>query len=419
VGTLKYKSLRGMPDIQPKEAVLMRGVEETAYKVLSGYGFNEVRTPLLEETDVFVRSIGQDTDIVGKEMYSFTTASGSNISLRPEGTASIIRALIQHSWHNLAVPVKMFYSGPMFRAERPQKGRLRQFHQIGAEIIGSDSPIADAELILSLNAILKSLGLEGFNILVNTLGCKKDRDAYKKELKTFLSDKIDKLCDNCTRRADNNVMRVLDCKSEKCARVLKDAPSIIEYVCQECLQNYKDLKEILSATKIDFAEKKDIVRGLDYYTGTVFEVTHASLGSKDAVAAGGRYDNLTLEMGGPSLPAAGYAIGVDRLMLLLGELAPPAQTPDVLVTAVTPEFAHQAFVVAEKLRDQCIPCEMDYSGRSLKGQMRKAHKDGKKHIIMLGDQESKENKLLVKNMDSGEQVKVTFEEAVAIISRES
>ncbi|MFC1549085.1 histidine--tRNA ligase, partial [Candidatus Omnitrophota bacterium] len=265
-----------MPDTLPEDAAIIRWVEENAQEVFELFGFGEIRTPILEETAVFTRSIGEDTDIVEKEMYSFTDRGGKDISLRPEGTASIIRAYIERGWYNTADLVKLYYAGPMFRGERPQKGRLRQFNQIGAEIIGGSDPYIDAELIQNLNVLLKRLKVEGFTILLNSLGCTKDRSKYKKALSDYLGDKGSDLCDNCKRRAKTNVLRVLDCKSKGCKAVVKDAPNVLDYLCGDCEKYYESVKNILSDLGISFTEKKDLVRGLDYYTGTIFEVIHSS-----------------------------------------------------------------------------------------------------------------------------------------------
>lgn len=408
----KYRSLRGMPDIPPEEAVLFRWVEDRAREVFDLFEFSEIRTPILEEREVFTRSIGEDTDIVEKEMYAFPGRGGKEIALRPEGTASIIRAFIEHGWANKGDIVKLFSIGPMFRGERPQKGRLRQFHQIGAEIIGASGPYLDAELILNLKSVLENLKIQGFGMSLSSLGCAKDRASYKKALRDFVSKKKARLCEDCKRRAKTNVLRVLDCKRDTCISVVRDAPRIVDYLCKKCAEDYETLKGILGDMGVSFKENIYMVRGLDYYTRTIFEVTHPALGAKDAIAAGGRYDDLTKQMGGPDTGAVGYAIGVERTLLALKSGDVPCITPGVLVVAVGDASQGEAFRLTNKLRSEGIPCDMDYSGRSLKGGLRKANKEGRKKVILLGEDEIKSNKLLLKDMHSGKQEKLSFKEAV-------
>ncbi len=407
-----------MPDISPEDAAVIRWMENGAREVFGIFGFREIRTPILEETEVFTRSIGEDTDIVEKEMYSFTDRGGKNVSMRPEGTAPIIRAYIEHGWNNAADLVKLYYTGPMFRGERPQKGRLRQFNQIGVEIIGGLDPYIDAELILSLCVLLERLKVKGFTILLNSLGCANDRSSYKKALTDYLAGKISGLCDNCKRRAKTNVLRVLDCKSEGCKAVVAKAPDVMSYLCGDCLEYYGSLKGILSGLGIAFKEKKDLVRGLDYYTGTIFEVIHPSLGAQDAIAAGGRYDRLTRDMGGPDVGATGYAIGVERLMLAVDKKNMPVAPPGVLVIPVEEKYVKDAFSALNALRKRGISAEMDFTGRSLKGQMRKAGKEGRRFVILMGEEELKAGKVLLKDMEDGSQGTVTLGEAVKKITSE-
>jgi len=414
-GKLKYRSLRGMPDVLPENAALMSWAEGKAREVFRVFGYEEIRTPLLEETEVFTRSIGEDTDIVEKEMYSFSDRGGKSVSLRPEGTASVIRAYIEHGWHKEADLVKLFYAGPMFRGERPQKGRLRQFHQIGAEIIGGSDPYIDAELIFNLDVLLRTLEVDDFTILLNSLGCVKDRERYKKALSAYLEKKMSRLCDDCKRRAGTNVLRVLDCKREGCRDVVKNAPGVLDHLCGECLKDYETLKKVLSDAGVSFREKKDMVRGLDYYTRTIFEVVHPALGSQDAIAAGGRYDNLTEQMGGPDVGATGYAIGLERLFLIIGKKGVPPARAGVLVIPVEEKARMEAFRITRHLRISGVPSEMDHSGRSLKGQMRKAHKEGRRFVILLGEDEIREARVLVKDMEAGEQKELSLDEATVYL----
>lgn len=414
----KYRSLRGMPDILPEEAYVRSWVEAEARKVFDTFGFGEMRTPLLEETEVFTRSIGTDTDIVEKEMYSFTDRGGKNISLRPEGTASVIRAFIENKEFNDVGVVKLFYLGPMFRGERPQKGRLRQFYQIGAEIIGGTDPLVDAEIILCLNDILKKLYVKDFTILLNSIGCAKDRKDYKSVLFNFLSDKKGDLCEDCRKRLDKNVLRVLDCKKSACRKVVKDAPGIIEYLCEDCTFSYSSLKETLSEKSVPFEQKTDLVRGLDYYTGIIFEVVHPALGAQDAVAAGGRYDKLSEQMGGPDVGATGFAIGVERLLLAINAGDIPSKSAGALVVAIAEGQRADAFDLVQQLRAGGIGCDMDLDGRSFKGQMRKANREKRPYVIMVGEDEVSKGKFVLKDMREGRQEELTPGEIVSRLKDE-
>lgn len=401
----------------PEDAAIMGWIEGEARGVFRRFGYREIRTPLLEETEVFTRSIGEDTDIVEKEMYSFTDRGKKNISLRPEGTASVIRAYIQHGWHNTQDLVKLYYIGPMFRGERPQKGRLRQFHQIGAEIIGGRDPYIDADLISSLVTFLKSLKVEGFTVLINSLGCSKDRARYKKVLSEYLAGRAGELCEDCRRRSETNVLRVLDCKKEGCGNAVKNAPGALDHLCGDCVNDFEALKRILGEMGVPFREKKDLVRGLDYYTGTIFEVVHPSLGAQDAIAAGGRYDELTRQMGGPDAGATGYSVGTERLMLAIDRRQAPPLESGTLVIAVGEEARPEAFRITGRLRDSGVVCEMADPGRSFKGQMRKAGREGRGFVVLIGEDEIKSGKLLVKDMKKGEQTAMTLEEAARALTK--
>ncbi|MBL7072767.1 MAG: histidine--tRNA ligase [Candidatus Omnitrophica bacterium] len=412
---MKYKSLRGMPDILAEEASVRHKLEDAAREVFRVFGFGEISTPVLEETKVFTRSIGEDTDIVEKEMYSFSDRGGKTVSLRPEGTASIIRAYIEHAELNSKDICKLFYVGPMFRAERPQKGRLRQFHQIGAEIISLSSPFVDAELILNLKILLSKIGLKDFTIFLNSLGCSADRTKYKKVLKKYLSKKNAEICDNCKKRSEVNVLRVLDCKNKKCAGVIKLAPKISDFLCRKCKSDQDALKKTLKEIGVKFTEKDDLVRGLDYYTGTVFEVMHSSLGAQDAIAAGGRYNGLIKEMGGEDMGATGYAVGIERVLLLLSKETREVKCPDAIILPMDEDCRPEAMRIAGKFWLKGIPCEVDHTARSFKGRLRRAHKEGRGIVIIIGENEIKNKRLTLKKMKTGEQVEVSFEQAVEIV----
>jgi histidyl-tRNA synthetase len=412
----KFHSLRGMSDVSFQEAAVFTWIENRAREVYKIFGFAEIRTPILELTEVFTRSIGENTDIVEKEIYSFNDRGGKNISLRPEGTASIIRAYIEHGWNKENDLVKLFYCGPMFRGERPQKGRQRQFHQIGAEIIGARSPFIDAELILNLEAFLGNLGIKGSKLLINSLGCRKDRTAYISRLKEYIGTQSS-LCENCVKRFVTNPLRVLDCKRESCKKILKNAPVITDSLCEECSSDYLKLKQILDDAKTSYIEKPDLVRGLDYYTGTVFEVTHSSLGAQDAIAAGGRYDDLAKQMGGPDVGAVGYAAGIERLLLVIDKDTAIDVAPGVLVVPVGESTREVAFEVVNAMRKEGIACDINYAGKTLKSGMRKANKEGRKYVVLIGENEIASKKVTLKNMDSGEQELLTIAKVIEKLGR--
>lgn len=418
MGQPKYRALRGMPDILPETAVKMRRVENAARSVFGLYGFSEIRTPILESTEVFTTGVGENTDIVEKEMYTFSDRGGKSVSLRPEGTAPIIRAFVEHGLANVSEVNKIFYSGPMFRGERPQKGRLRQFHQIGAEIIGSSDPYADAELILTLEGILNKLGISGHTVFVNSLGCPSDRQEYSKALSDYLNNRVDELCEDCRRRFQGNVLRVLDCKLASCKEVVAGSPEIKDFLCVDCVSSYEKVKKTLALEKVRFKEKPDLVRGLDYYTGVIFEVSHPSLGAQDALAAGGRYDNLSSRMGGADVSATGYAIGVERLLMILPEEKVSPLGSGVFIIPVEEAAKASAFHMAERLRSQGITCDMDLTGRSVKAQMRKAGKEKKDFVVFVGQYPDDEDKVSFKDMNTGEQKDVSFDDLARSVRKE-
>lgn len=408
---MKYKSVRGMDDILPEEIGVWRYLEEKARRDLESWGFSEIRTPILEDTAVFTRSIGEGTDIVKKEMYTFKDRKDRSLTMRPEGTAPIVRAYIEHSLNNLPSGSRLYYIGPMFRSERPQKGRTRQFYQIGAEVFGEGSPYADAELIMQLTKMLGEFGLKDFTIKLNTLGCRRDKEKFAEALKKYLKDKESRLCEDCRARLEKNVLRILDCKSETCSQVVRNAPAISDNLCVPCSDYYKKAKESLEAMKIGFNETKNLVRGLDYYTGTVFEIAHPALGAQDAIGAGGRYDNLVKDMGGPSTPAIGYALGVERLILALKsrDISGNIEAKISIFIGTLGDLAKlEGLKLADELR-QRIPKAVIRSNTmesSIKSQLRSADRFGSRFVLILGEDEIKENACTLKDMVTKEQVKV-------------
>jgi len=407
---MKYKAIRGMEDILPEDIGNWQWIEKTAREILESYGYAEIRTPILEDASIFTRSIGEETDIVTKEMYAFKDKKERKLALRPEGTAPIVRAYVEHSLDNMPFGNKLYYIGPMFRSERPQKGRQRQFHQIGVEAFGSNSPHADAEVIMQLDNMLKSLGLRNYTIDLNSLGCRKDKIKFADELKSYLKDKQNRLCDDCKVRVKKNILRVLDCKKDVCIQVLKNAPNVLSSLCDSCKNSYEKLKACLSSLGIDFKEKKNLVRGLDYYTGTVFEITHASLGSQDAIGAGGRYDDLVKDFGGIDTGAVGYALGMERIIIALGKKE--ISVKKVLYLATLGDKAKvEGFRIAGKIRSAIphLTVMTDIKEASLKSQLRFADKSGAKFVLILGDNEISKGIVILRDMSSQKQIEVSIE----------
>lgn len=392
-----------MEDLLAPDVRLWQEIERRSRAFLESGGYAEIRTPMLEETAVFVRGIGETTDIVSKEMYTFTDRKGRSLSLRPEGTAPIVRSYIEHGLHSASPLQRLYYIGPMFRSERPQKGRQRQFHQIGVEVIGSLSPYADLEAIMQADGLLKSLGLSGFRIKLNSLGCRDDKARFAEALRAYLADKKALLCDDCRARSDKNVLRALDCKNPACASALSGAPVVSTGLCDGCRTGFEKLRGALKELGVDFEVVHTLVRGLDYYTGTVFEVTHPALGSQDALGAGGRYDNLVKDMGGPAVGAVGYALGVERLVIALNsaERAPARETV-VSIATLGDAAKIEGIRLAEAIRKELpgVIVLKDLSEASLKSQMRSADKSGARLVLILGEDEVKHGKVTVKAMEN-------------------
>lgn len=417
--TMKVKRLKGTQDILPDETGVRQHIEETCRKLFSVYGYREIRTPIIEETALFTRSVGKETDIVSKQMYSFNDQGGRNISLRPEETASVARAYIENNLSNTEGFAKLYYIGPMFRSERPQAGRFRQFNQIGIEAIGSYSPYLDAEIIILLDDILKAFGIKDRTFLINSLGCGKDKSDRKSMLKKHLRERLDALCEDCRRRYKTNILRILDCKHPACR---KAAGSILTAsdLCEDCDKRFTLLQDILRSKKIEFTLAPALVRGLDYYTGTVFEVTAGNLGSQDAIAAGGRYDNLISEFGAAAQGATGFAIGVERLIRLLSKTNIDARDSRgiLLFIATIGDGAYRkGFDMLSMLRSEGIACDIDYQRKSLKAQMRYANRVKAEYVIVLGDDELKDKKAVLKNMADGSQKKVGLDKLIEEVKK--
>ena len=406
--------IRGFKDILPGDIETWQKIEKTASALFADFGFKEIRIPIMERTELFARSIGEDTDIVEKEMYTFPDRKGDLITLRPEATASIVRSYIQHKMY-ASDPVRKFYTiGPMFRRERPQKGRYRQFYQINAEIFGVASPMVDVQLIFMLMTLFSRLKVSDVKAHINSLGCPACRPNYRKALAKFLSSIADQLCADCRRRRERNPLRVLDCKVPTCREALSDAPSILDHLCSDCSQDFEMVQKSLGRLNIPFIADKRLVRGLDYYARTTFEIQTTALGAQSAVAGGGRYDGLVKLLDGPDQPATGFAIGLDRLAeIVSSQNAPPEKNPDIFITALGEDSQREAFQWLCDFGLQGIHAEMDFSNRSLKSQMKRADRLGAGHVLIVGDEELKKGAAILRNMTTREQVSVPLDNVVA------
>ncbi|MDY0374454.1 MAG: histidine--tRNA ligase [Desulfobacterium sp.] len=409
------QTIRGFRDILPGDTPLWQAIEQTASRLFEDFGFKEIRLPLIEQTELFARSIGEVTDIVEKEMYTFPDRKGENITLRPEATASVVRSYIQHKMY-AADPIQRLYTmGPMFRRERPQKGRYRQFYQINAEVFGIAAPHIDGELILMLNELFGRLGLTDLTTHLNSLGCPECRPLFHRALTEFLRSKHGGLCSDCTRRMDKNPLRTLDCKVPGCREAMLDAPTTLDHLCSECSDHFDKVKEILTRQEVDFQVDKTLVRGLDYYSRTAFEVQTTALGAQSAVAGGGRYDALVRELDGPEVPAIGFAIGLDRLAGVMEQLQEPVKTRelDLFVIPLGPGALDQAYYCCSRLNLAGIRCDTDYSGKSLKGLMKRADKLNAGHVLIL-DMRKSDNKesatgAVLRNMKTREQTTLSMQ----------
>ena len=412
------QTIRGFRDILPEETPLWQKIETTAIEIFRNFGFREIRIPIMEKTDLFARSIGEATDIVEKEMYTFPDRKGDKLTLRPEATASIVRSYIQHKMYATDPVRKLFTIGPMFRRERPQKGRYRQFYQIDAEVFGIASPYIDAQLILILNELFKQLGLSGLTAHVNSLGCPQCRPRYQQELIAFLSDKKENLCDNCRRRMDQNPLRVLDCKVPSCHEALEGAPSTLDHLCTACRTHFDTVQKTLKTQQVDFTIDTALVRGLDYYSRTAFEIQTTALGAQSAVAGGGRYDALVEELGGPDMPAIGFAIGFDRLVHIMEQLdtGKSAPGPDLFIVAMGADAMAQGHLWSSQLNLKGFQTETDYSGRSLKSLMKRADKRNARYVLIAGETELESGTLVLRNMTTREQTDIPLGDPVRHIA---
>ncbi len=410
--------IRGFKDILPGEVELWQAIEREARELFERFGFREIRIPIMEKTELFKRSIGEDTDIVEKEMYTFADRGGELVTLRPEATASIVRAYIQHKLYSPDPAQRLYMIGPMFRRERPQKGRYRQFYQIDAEIFGVASALADAQLIFLLVTLFERLKAKNVQAHVNSLGCPACRPAFRDALQAMLASVAERLCEDCRRRRERNPLRVLDCKVPGCREALAGAPSILEHLCADCRRDFDELQSALARLGVAYVVDPRLVRGLDYYTRATFEIQTGELGAQSAVAGGGRYDKLVAELGGPDLPATGFAIGFDRLAEIVGLRAEDYRpVPDVFVAALGERCRPIAFDWCCRLGREGVRVEMEFGLRSLKSLMKAADRLGAARVLMVGDQELERRRALLRDMRTKEQTEIAFDGLVESVVR--
>lgn len=405
----KIQKPKGTLDILPSEIALWQYIENTVRDIARIYGFSEIRMPTFEATELFCRGVGDTTDVVGKEMYTFIDKDGSSLSLRPEGTAGVARSVIENGLYAGAMPLKMFYLSNFFRREKPQAGRSREFWQFGTELYGSNLPEADAQVILLADGLFKRFGLKNVTLRINSIGCPECRPNYRKALLDYFSQYEGELCDTCRERLQKNPLRVLDCKSPICSGIAKNAPKTLEHLCSGCESHFEKLKNLLDKSGVEYIVDPSIVRGLDYYTGTVFEFTVDSIGAQSTVCGGGRYDGLLASIGGPEMPAVGFGMGITRLIQALKDenLVPEFDSGcDIYIAPLGESASEFAFVLSQKLRSAGISAETDVCGRSLKAQMKYADKTGARFVIVVGDNEIAENQAELRDMRGGERVKI-------------
>lgn len=410
------KKIKGTEDVLPKDSYRWQFVEDVMRKESASYGFKEIRTPVFEHTELFARGVGQTTDVVQKEMYTFDTKGGESVTLRPEGTAGAARAVLEHGLVNDSLPIKASYFVSCYRYEKPQAGRLREFHQFGLECYGTQSPVADAELICAAQSIFDRLGIKQLRLEINSIGCPACRAEYHKALKEYFYGYKDELCETCNSRLEKNPMRILDCKSPVCSKIAQGAPKITDYLCDECKEHFASVQKYLDATGVEYTVNPTIVRGLDYYTKTVFEFVTDFIGAQGTVCGGGRYDGLIEELGGKHLPSLGFAMGIERLLMLMdkqGIEIPKPSTCDLYVAVMGESASLKSFEIIKAVRSCGLIAETDVVGRGLRAQMKYADKIGAKFSMVLGDNEIEQGKAVIKNMSSGEQTEIVLDDTFA------
>ena len=415
------RAIKGTNDILPEESHNWQFVEQKMLETASQFGFKEIRVPVFEHTEVFLRSVGDTTDVVQKEMYTFDDKGGRSITLRPELTAGVIRSSIEKGLINGALPQKLCYIGGCYRYEKPQAGRLREFHQFGVECVGAAAPNADAEVISLAKSVLQNIGIKDISLEINSIGCPECRKEYHKALKKYFSSKRDQLCNTCNDRLERNPMRILDCKSPVCSAIAENAPTVIDFLCDDCKAHFESVKAHLNAMNIDFKVNPKIVRGLDYYTRTVFEFVSGDIGAQSTVCGGGRYDGLIKQMGGTDTPSLGFAMGIERLMMVLkaqNAEFPEAPTCDLFIASLGEKAGIKASALCKELRDEGYKVQTDICGRGLKAQMKYANKIGAKFTLVLGDNEVDSGKASLKNMADSSEREIPLSEIVEELGEE-
>lgn len=408
------RAQKGTQDLLPAQTEKWQVVEDVMRGEAKIHGFGEIRTPVFEDTKLFQRSVGETTDVVQKEMYTFNDKGGRSITLRPEGTAGAVRAMLEHGMYNDGLPVKLYYFTSCYRYENTQAGRLREFHQFGVELFGAASPMADAEVIGLAKSIFDRLGVQNLSLEINSIGCPDCRAKYNEALKAYFSQYKEQLCENCQVRLDRNPMRILDCKSPVCSKIAEGAPRMLDYLCDDCKTHFESVQSCLTAANVAFTVNPSIVRGLDYYTRTVFEFVSSDLGAQSTVCGGGRYDGLVEEMGGQHMPALGFGLGMERLMMILEAQKvefPAPETCDLYIASMGDAAKLESFKLTHRLQEYSISACCDVNDRGLKAQMKYADRIGAKYTIVLGDNELESNRADIKNMKTGEKTKIDLNEA--------
>ncbi len=409
---------KGTKDVLPQDSHKWHYIENIIREVTAEVGIREIRTPVFEHTELFLRGVGETTDIVNKEMYTFLDKGNRSMTLKPEGTAGVARAYIENSLSALPQPVKMYYITPVFRYERPQSGRLREHHQFGVELYGTNSPYSDVEVILTANKVFQKIGIGNLELKINSIGCKTCRADYNKALKAYLSEHIDSMCPVCKERLEKNPLRILDCKEDRCKAVCKNAPTITEFLCDDCSTHHNKVQQILSAVGMEFTVDPSIVRGLDYYTRTVFEFVSKSIGAQGTVCGGGRYNNLVEVVGGKPTPAVGFGMGIERLIMVAeatGVSLSQTKVPTIYIAPLGEGQYIKAYQLVQQLRQHGISADMDYMDKSLKAQMKYADKMGYKYVVVLGESEVESGNVVLKNMLGGGTKEVKISELLNIL----
>ncbi len=417
---MKYTAPRGTFDVLPDASAVWQFIESSARKIFEDANYREIRTPIFESTELFARSIGSTTDIVTKEMYTFQDKKGRSLTLRPEETAPVVRACLENNLIGQDKVTKLYYIGPMFRYERPQAGRFRQFHQVGVEAFGSGDPMLDVEVINLAVSLFGKLGLKDLSVNINSVGCPECRPKFQEELKRYFGSKINEMCEDCKKRLEFNPLRILDCKNEVCQKYIEKAPAPLDYICGKCKTSFEKVTACLKDLKVDFEINNRLVRGLDYYTGTTFEVISGKLGAQNAVCGGGRYDGLVEELGGRSTPAVGFAVGVERIIEILKSLTVkiPSDQLKVFIASMGEEAGKAGLRLLRELRGLGISADMDYIDRGLKAKMKAADRSGAKYVAIIGDEELKKKVVVLKNMKDGTQKEIAVDAVAKELERD-